>query len=115
MPSSWGAKKEPQLEDKKTCEGGRLGSSSELHLGLRHLRPHQPAGPGFPGGGDVQGAGTPRGVSCDGGGPGSGQGGCSSGRQLVRDEMLQRPQEGTRPNSNIFAQVEDLGVGECAL
>lgn len=41
----------------------------------------------------------------------AGRVGATSGRQLVRDKMLQRQQEDTKPNSNIFAQVEDLGSG----
>lgn len=41
----------------------------------------------------------------------AGRVGTISGRQLVCDKMLQRQQEDTKPNSNIFAQVEDLGSG----
>lgn len=41
----------------------------------------------------------------------AGRVGATSGRQLVCDKMLQRQQEDTKPNSNIFAQVEDLGSG----
>lgn len=54
---------------------------------------------------------TTRGVSCDGSGPDSGEVGAVSGRQLVCDKMLQRQKEDTKPNSKIFAQVEDLGSG----
>lgn len=35
--------------------------------------------------------------------------GVTSGRQLVRDKMLPWQHEGTKPNSYIFTQVEDLG------
>lgn len=41
----------------------------------------------------------------------AGRAGATSGRQLVCDKMLQRQQEDTKPNSNIFAQVEDFGSG----
>lgn len=45
----------------------------------------------------------------------AGRVGAASGRQLVCDKVLQGQQEGAKPHSNIFTQVEDLGMGERAL
>ena len=54
-------------------------------------------------------------MNYEGRGPGRGRVAATPGRQLVCDKMLQQQQEGTKPNSNIFTQVEDVGMGERAL